>query len=118
MSYTKQTWTTGDTITAEKLNHMEDGIGEGAGGIFVVHGTMNEEQRMTLDKTWQQIVDACAAEQLPVALTFMSDDGNGHPYAGFSVIESAWYEDSKYCVMINNSTLQADTPNDYPIMPR
>lgn len=26
MSYTKQTWATGDTITAAKLNHMEDGI--------------------------------------------------------------------------------------------
>ena len=31
MSYTKQTWATGDTVTAAKLNHMEDGI-EGAGG--------------------------------------------------------------------------------------
>ena len=30
MSYTKQTWANGDTITAEKLNHMESGI-EGAG---------------------------------------------------------------------------------------
>lgn len=26
MSYTKQTWQTGDTITAEKLNHIEDGV--------------------------------------------------------------------------------------------
>ena len=26
MAYEKQTWQTGDTITAEKLNHMEDGI--------------------------------------------------------------------------------------------
>ena len=26
MSYTKQTWQTGDTITAEKLNHIEDGL--------------------------------------------------------------------------------------------
>ena len=25
MSYTKTTWTTGDTITAEKLNHLEGG---------------------------------------------------------------------------------------------
>ena len=32
MSYTKQTWTTGDTVTATKLNHMEDGIA-GAGGF-------------------------------------------------------------------------------------
>ena len=26
MAYTKQTWQTGETITQEKLNHMEDGI--------------------------------------------------------------------------------------------
>lgn len=26
MSYTKNTWVNGDTITAEKLNHAEDGI--------------------------------------------------------------------------------------------
>ena len=26
MAYSKQTWQTGDTITAAKLNHMEDGI--------------------------------------------------------------------------------------------
>lgn len=26
MAYTKTTWNTGDVITAEKLNHMEDGI--------------------------------------------------------------------------------------------
>lgn len=28
MAYEKQTWSTGDVITAEKLNHMEDGINE------------------------------------------------------------------------------------------
>lgn len=26
MAYTKQTWADGDTITAERLNHIEDGI--------------------------------------------------------------------------------------------
>lgn len=31
MAYTKQTWTTGDTVTASKMNHIEDGI-ENAGG--------------------------------------------------------------------------------------
>ena len=29
MAYEKQTWATGDTITAQKLNHMEDGIAAG-----------------------------------------------------------------------------------------
>lgn len=32
MAYEKQTWECGDTITAEKLNHMEDGI-EGASNV-------------------------------------------------------------------------------------
>lgn len=31
MSYTKTTWETGDVITAEKLNKMEDGIESAAG---------------------------------------------------------------------------------------
>lgn len=33
MAYTKQTWQTGETITAEKLNHMEDGIAGAGGGV-------------------------------------------------------------------------------------
>ena len=33
MAYEKQTWKTGDVITQEKLNHMEDGISTG-GGIY------------------------------------------------------------------------------------
>ena len=28
MSYTKQTWANGDLITADKLNHMEDGVAD------------------------------------------------------------------------------------------
>ena len=34
MAYEKQTWNTGDVISAEKLNHMEDGIG------FPVYATL------------------------------------------------------------------------------
>jgi len=32
MYYTKTNWKTGDTITADKLNHIEDGIAEGSSG--------------------------------------------------------------------------------------
>ena len=36
MAYEKQTWTTGEVITADKLNHMEDGIaGEGGGSAWI-----------------------------------------------------------------------------------
>lgn len=33
MAYEKQTWECGETITAEKLNHMEDGIANCGGGV-------------------------------------------------------------------------------------
>ena len=34
MAYVKQTWACGDEITAEKLNHMEDGIESARGGVL------------------------------------------------------------------------------------
>ena len=40
MSYEKQTWVNGEVITADKLNHMENGIGEGGGGIEIISGEM------------------------------------------------------------------------------
>lgn len=40
MSYVKNTWAKGDIITAEKLNHMEDGIaGGGSGKLFAWFNT-------------------------------------------------------------------------------
>ena len=62
MSYTKQTWHTGDTITDTKLNHMEDGIESASGGggsTFVITATYDEqEDTVNLDKTWNEIKTA------------------------------------------------------------
>ena len=43
MAYEKQTWANGDLITAEKLNHMEDGIAQGGGGVLTVNVTVTED---------------------------------------------------------------------------
>lgn len=60
MNYIKNTWKTGDIVSSQKLNHMEDGIVD-AGGIMVINDTDN-----TLDKTWQEIYDAMSAGKLCV----------------------------------------------------
>lgn len=53
MSYEKQTWKNGDIITAEKLNHMEDGISESSIGgdspIYLIVD-MGDENGYTLYK--------------------------------------------------------------------
>lgn len=59
MSYEKQTWVTGETITAEKLNHMEDGIADGGSeGTVIVNvnqGTGEHQLYFILDKTAGEI---------------------------------------------------------------
>lgn len=51
MSYTPTTWTTGDIITATKMNKIENGIAN-AGSAVIVTETNN-----TLDKTFAEIYD-------------------------------------------------------------
>jgi len=64
MSYTEQTWANGDIITAEKLNHMEDGIA-GAGGVFSVPTTFDEQTAtVTCTKTWKEIYDAMVSGKI------------------------------------------------------
>ena len=57
MSYTKHTWQTGETITAENLNNMQSGI-ENATKVTVI-GTYNDPNpyQVTLTKTWGEIYD-------------------------------------------------------------
>lgn len=54
MSYSKQTWANGDVITAEKLNHIEDGVyaNSQSGGMVVVASVYDDKTgKLQLDKT-------------------------------------------------------------------
>ncbi len=106
MSYEKQTWATGDTITADKLNHMEDGIATG-GGVLVVHGAI-DGAIMTLDKTWQEIYDADAT-----LLRYT------HPLGGesFAMLLTIYEESDLYkCTFTadNAITFTTDSADGYP----
>lgn len=57
MSYTKQTWATGDTVTASKLNHMEDGIAGAGGGIVL--DLVDTSTPLTM--TFEEIADALSS---------------------------------------------------------
>ena len=49
MSYVKTTWQTGDTVTAEKLNHAEQGIADNSADVYV--GTLLESDDYQFDPT-------------------------------------------------------------------
>lgn len=73
MSYTKTTWQTGDTITAEKLNHIEDGIAD-SGSVFNINVT-EEGTAWTMNKTWNEIKNAfLSGKMLVVSLPYGTDE--------------------------------------------
>ena len=56
MAYTPTNWVTGDTVTATKMNKIENGIAN-AGGALICNVT-NDGSNLVLDKTVQEIYDA------------------------------------------------------------
>lgn len=115
MSYDKNTWQTGDVITAEKLNHMEDGIadGGGGGGVLVV-GVIVDGSTMTFDKTWQQIHDAdyCIVEIIAETDTafYLVVDIGVTPLSKYRVT-TVDLQDQPFAIV----PFECDTPNDYPV---
>ena len=75
MAYTPNTWAAGDTITAQKLNNMEQGIAD-AGAVILT--TSIDEQYQYAD------VDMTAAEILAAFLE------------GKRVYLYCWYEEENY----------------------
>lgn len=74
MSYSKQTWANGDVITAEKLNHIEDGVyaNSQSGGALIVNASYDDQTGTeTLDKTYTEIK---AAIDAGTPVTILSQD--------------------------------------------
>ena len=87
MAYTKQNWECGDLITADKMNHIEDGIEEASsgGGSLIVTVTSREATVeecpdggtvVELSHTWQQMHDAIAAGKQVYLRTVITEDAD------------------------------------------
>ena len=105
MAYTKNTWTDGDIVTSEKLNHMEYGIVD-AGGIMVINDTDNG-----LDKTWQEIYDAMAQGKLCVVRYNYGDLEGGITADTVTKVYSA---EGKYNVKFGVDEYAASSATGYP----
>lgn len=81
MSYDKQTWVSGEVITATKLNHMEDGIDSasgGGGGLTVTFTTEDSGMSYTADKTFQEVYTALG-DMIPVYGYYGSTENGYQP---------------------------------------
>ena len=108
MAYTKHTWTTGEVITAGRLNNMEDGI---AGGTLVIGGfSFNDNDALigTSNKTWQEIDNALVAG---VRCVVILDNAGGHVQMVVKETESI---DGEYTITADPLVATTTSVDGYP----
>ena len=76
MAYKPTEWKCGDTITAEKMNKLEQAVAQGGGGGTFFVGATVDGNDLTLDKTLGEIKEATyAGKQVAVRGDFEQGTG-------------------------------------------
>ena len=99
MSYTKTTWVTGDIITADKLNNMENGI-YGSYPLLVTY-TSDGDTSTTLSCTYNQVKAALQAGSRVIAPVTMEYDDE--VYYSFPFVTSISESENLYGINFNDN---------------
>ena len=78
MSYIKQTWVDGDIVTAEKMNHIEDGVEEGTLVVYLVEQV--GENTFSIDKTFNEIANFIKSGNYNIILASSRNVLDGNVY--------------------------------------
>lgn len=114
MAYEKTNWQTGDTVTAEKLNHAEQGIAD-AGQVMVIE--INPET-VTLQSTWQEIYDAFNAGVLLLVINHTNTGETAFNESNYIVSQVGLADGDYYLHLFNWSTVdifKTDSASGYPV---
>lgn len=109
-SYTKQVWTDGDVITAEKLNHMEDGIANG-GATTTPDWDENDSTSSSYiaNRPFYSVPyldEYIFSTENKITFTYIEDSQNGNHYLGtytIDEIDSIDYSNTTFGIEISQN---------------
>ena len=83
MSYTPHTWTTGETITASKMNNIEEGLQDASGydaviSIYHENNSSSAYVPSIISGTYNTIKQKTMNNQPPIILAYIWDDLAGY----------------------------------------
>ena len=110
MSYTPTEWKSGDVITSEKLNNLEQGVADasgGGGGALVIDLEVTGSA-MTLNKTWQEIFNTISGGTFAFVRNVDTDD------IMLYNLEEIYIDNGSYGVSAGGITLLTDSADGYP----
>lgn len=117
MSYTPTVWQTGDIVSSQKLNKLEEGV-KNAYEVMVINGTVTIDDRTqtvftaTMETTAEEIYNAAEAGKL---LAFAYTAGTSKNMAIIDAV-SINQEDDSYSINVNSLgiVLNAANGNENP----
>ena len=118
MSYNKTTWANGDTITAEKLNNIENGIENAGGGALICTLVGEGGTGRVVDKTYGEIKTALDAGKVVILRIYgnSNTEYDYHTLASFEVYDEQENYPTTYTVTFANMpwTFYSGAANEYP----
>lgn len=118
MAYNKTTWQTGDIVTADKLNNLEQGVANAQTMIVhVTEGGSDDPFDFILDCTWSEIKTAFDAGMSVKASLQIEEDGVH--VSTMTPMIGCYYSETEYGVTFNPTDITppdfiASSPDDYP----
>lgn len=110
MAYTPTEWQSGDIVTSEKLNKIENGIAD-AGGVLVA---TVDTQTYALDKTWKEIDEA------PFTVVRINDGTNHLKLPVLAIVRSSPTQLKVTCMSpedpTGGMTFVATSEDGYPVL--
>ena len=100
MAYELQKWNAGDVITAEKLNHIEDGIVNSEVLEIEVKRNEDKTEELEVQATWREIYDAMNNDRI-VSLAISTSDNNDNTYIIKTLVKRCEKTDEGYTITTN-----------------
>ena len=109
MAYEKQTWTDGEIVSSEKLNHIEQGLNNVTNVMTVSINYDNDKENYFISYPWNRLYEIFITNNTPIICKTTFDNSYSFEY-----ITNITSSDTKYSVYTSENEFFTDTETGYP----
>lgn len=109
MAYKKQTWTDGEIVSSEKLNHIEQGLNNVTNVMTVSINYDKDKENYFIPYPWNGLYEIFITNNTPIICKTTSDNGDSFEY-----VTNITSSDTKYSVSTSEREFFTDTETGYP----
>lgn len=109
MAYEKQTWTDGEIVSSEKLNHIEQELNNVTKVMTVSINYDKDKENYFIPYSWNELYEIFISNNTPIICKTTFDSGYSFEY-----VTNITSSDTKYSVFTSEKEFITDTETGYP----